>query len=100
MLFRKEGSNLYTIREQSYGLATVANVWVGAFPLTIFIVYCFINADVDSFVSLGSGDDKEGGDESKNLEMTSLVDNDELAVIQAEPVEPNRNIDIGESPRN
>ena len=85
---RGDRDRIYTIREQGYGVATVANLWVLLFPITIFLVYCFCTASLDSFVSNdswgGNGselDVKEGANNNgRQLEMKSLVDNDELSL--------------------
>jgi hypothetical protein len=86
-----------TDRAKGYGIATVANLWVGLFPLTIYIVYCFCTSDLESFVDLrkssAASDDldnaKEGG-RVRNMEMKSLVENDSLVELQDEPREPIR----------
>ena len=45
-------------------MATVANVWVVLFPVTLFIVYCFSTADFESLVSPSYvRDDSEEHDE-------------------------------------
>lgn len=43
-----------TVRAKGYGIATLANVWVGLFPLTMYIVYCFCTASLESFVGKSS----------------------------------------------
>ena len=96
-----------TIREQGYGLATMANIWVGLFPLTIFIVYSFCTASVDSFVNLSESlnttmQNRSGHDlynskdiaQQKKVEMKNLISNDSLAVIEDEPDEPQRQVEV------
>lgn len=71
MLFKK----VATKRDHGFGLATMADLWVLLFPLSVYIMYVFSQATMEHFESWVP----------QNTELKRLVKSDSLSYNHSSP---------------